>query len=83
MRFPPEIEARRNAGEAFDLRGRPVEAGSTKATVVDQLYNSSDDPDEQHNLADGRAQAERLAAMRKLMRKHCAALPHAFGEFTE
>ena len=48
----------------------------------DQLYDLDEDPEEQHNLADDPAYADRLEEIRALLREYSADLPHEFGEFT-
>lgn len=64
-----DVEQMRNRWPAY---GRP-----------DQLYDLHNDPLEQHDLAGDPAHAETLAAMRAVLRKAIAPLPHAFGEFKE
>jgi len=48
---------------------------------ADQLYDLANDPDEKVNLAKAPEQAERLAAMKKLLADKLAQVPGGFAEF--
>jgi arylsulfatase A-like enzyme len=90
VRFPPEIQERVDRGQRHTHWALPLaEAHHTYNNEkhypgyfdADQLYNLAEDPREQRDLAGDPAHAERLAAMKALLARHVAPLPHAFGEF--
>ena len=50
---------------------------------ADQLYDLGRDPNEQHNLIDDPAYADRLAELRALLGQHVERLPGHFAEFDQ
>jgi arylsulfatase A-like enzyme len=92
VRYLPEIWDRVQSGERFSHWGKPI-AESTHTFDADtrypgyfdsdQLYDLSQDPDEQTNRYEASELSPKIKEMRKLLRDYSAELPHTFGEFTE
>ena len=91
VRHPPEIQERVDDGEVLDHWGYPPDDDHASYGAheyfpayfdQDQLYDLDEDPEEQHNLADDPAYADRLDRMQDLLGEYSADLPHEFAEFS-
>jgi arylsulfatase A-like enzyme len=88
-RQPEKVkQAARKTGKIPSLQGNfPTDIQQAPVNLwpsfgsTDELFDLSKDPMEQHNLAADPAFAEKLAAMRTLLKQVLAPLPNAFAEF--
>jgi arylsulfatase A-like enzyme len=92
LRFGAESQALIDGGKRLSHWGQDMETATHTYGVdtrhpgyfdADQLYNLEEDPGEERNLAADPAHAERLAAMKRMLREHMASVPFRFGEFQE
>jgi arylsulfatase A-like enzyme len=92
VRYPPQIRDKVDEGRLYNHWCQPMEFGvwghSYNAELyypsyfdADQLYDLSNDPDEQNNLADNPEYSEKLTQMKEIMRMYSRNLPHPFAEF--
>lgn len=88
IRYPAAILAKaKESGDVPDAIGRfngkndPDRARWPSYGRHDQLFDLRSDPMEQKDLSADPTQAERLAAMRELLKAAVSPLPHVFGEF--
>ena len=92
VRFPSEIQERVAAGQPHSHWGLPMdekvhhtynaEKHFPAYFAADQLYDLTQDPDEQRNLAADPAYSERLRGFQAQLAQISRRLPHRFGEFT-
>ncbi|VGO19598.1 sulfatase family protein [Pontiella sulfatireligans] len=98
-RFPEEIQAKITPDNRrdFNQEGTTYSVGDSNLARVrynsdkkfpgyyddDQLYNLTEDPNEQTNLAQKPEYAGVLAEMKKKLRTYSLDLPHQFAEFTD
>ncbi|MCO6498010.1 MAG: sulfatase-like hydrolase/transferase [Chitinophagaceae bacterium] len=88
-RFPQYTEAMMTPEirKHYSIEGRPLEDRYQAETFYpsyfadDQLFNISDDPKEQKNLASDPAYKEKMNEMRKHMKQVVSTLHNSFGEF--
>jgi arylsulfatase A-like enzyme len=88
LRFPKHVQRKIDSGELV----RPAIDGSKEVRYNsdkmfpgyfdrDQLYNLTEDPLEQRNLAGDPQYKAKLDEMKQRLREHLKPLPHSFGEF--
>ena len=93
VRYPEEIQRLVDAGTKHSHWGLPMDAKVHHTYNAekhypgyfdrDQLYDLTNDPDEQRNLAGDPAHADRIKAMQRQLAAFSQSLPHRFGEFTK